>query len=265
LFWLRGISDEYLEKIYAASTCLIAASEGEGFGLPLIEAAQHKLPIIARDIPVFKEVAGEHAFYFSGAAPADLANGVQAWIALHKAGTAPRSDKMFRLTWKESTQNLLEVIVGGNWYQQWMPDGVHRFWGSDSRLFSEVGKRTGRNIVSTGRAGHLIYGPYIPLDAGQYRVVFRGALGENGASATRINVTIDADDRIIAKSILSQPDKNGYLVSLPITLEESCNDLEVRVWVDEHSEVTISMLEIQPISTSGLESEESQILAEKGT
>jgi glycosyltransferase involved in cell wall biosynthesis len=66
LFWLEGISDEYLEKVYAASTCLIAASEGEGFGLPLIEAAQHKLPIIARDIQVFREVAGEYAFYFSG-------------------------------------------------------------------------------------------------------------------------------------------------------------------------------------------------------
>jgi len=35
LFWLEGISDEYLEKVYAASSCLIAASEGEGFGLPL--------------------------------------------------------------------------------------------------------------------------------------------------------------------------------------------------------------------------------------
>ncbi len=47
LFWLEGISDEYLEKVYEASTCLIFASEGEGFGLPLIEAAKHGLPIIA--------------------------------------------------------------------------------------------------------------------------------------------------------------------------------------------------------------------------
>lgn len=30
LFWLDGISDEYLEAIYEASSCLIAASEGEG-------------------------------------------------------------------------------------------------------------------------------------------------------------------------------------------------------------------------------------------
>ena len=64
LFWVNGPSDEYLEKIYATSSCLIAASEGEGFGLPLIEAARHKLPIIARDIPVFREVAGEHALLF---------------------------------------------------------------------------------------------------------------------------------------------------------------------------------------------------------
>ena len=64
LFWQEGISDEYLENIYAESTCLIAASEGEGFGLPLIEAAQKGKPIIARDIKVFREVAGDYAYYF---------------------------------------------------------------------------------------------------------------------------------------------------------------------------------------------------------
>ena len=84
LFWLDGISDEYLEKVYSASTCLIAASEGEGFGLPLIEAAQHNLPIIARDIPVFREVAGEHAFYFSGLDTFGLSTAIQDWLKLYK-------------------------------------------------------------------------------------------------------------------------------------------------------------------------------------
>jgi len=82
LFWLEGISDTYLEKVYAASTCLIAASEGEGFGLPLIEAAQHKLPILARDIPIFREVAGEQAYYFSSKEPTDLAEAVKIWLNL---------------------------------------------------------------------------------------------------------------------------------------------------------------------------------------
>ena len=69
LIWLARASDEMLLRLYDSAVALIAASEGEGFGLPLVEAAQHGLPIIARDLPVFMEVAGEHAFYFSGMAP----------------------------------------------------------------------------------------------------------------------------------------------------------------------------------------------------
>jgi glycosyltransferase involved in cell wall biosynthesis len=255
LFWLQGISDEYLEKVYVASTCLIAASEGEGFSLPLIEAAQHQLPIIARDIPVFHEVAGEHAFYFSGATPDDLADGVQAWLALYKASQAPRSDNMPWLTWEKSTQNLLDMILGGNWYQKWMPDDLQRFC-VGSCLYSKVGKRLGRDIVSTGQAGPLIYGPYIPLDAGQYQVVIRGSLGEGRAAAARVDVAIDQGRRILAESVLTKFGENGCLVSLPISLEAPCTDFEVRVWVDGHSEVTISMLEIKPV----LEGAENQLL-----
>ncbi|WP_349616753.1 glycosyltransferase [Azotobacter salinestris] len=111
LFWLDGISDEYLEKVYAASTCLIAASEGEGFGLPLIEAAQHKLPIIARDIPVFREVAGEHAHYFGGLSAQDLATAISGWLQLYDEGRHPTSDTMPWLTWRESADQLRRVLL----------------------------------------------------------------------------------------------------------------------------------------------------------
>ncbi|RUU12461.1 glycosyltransferase [Mesorhizobium sp. USDA-HM6] len=111
LFWLEGISDEYLERIYAASHCLIAASEGEGFGLPLIEAARHKLPILARDIPVFREVAGSHAFYFRGSTAEDLADAIDEWLILYKRGEHPASDNMPWLTWRQSTAMLLERII----------------------------------------------------------------------------------------------------------------------------------------------------------
>lgn len=112
LFWLEGISDEYLEKVYAAADCLIAASEGEGFGLPLIEAARHKLPILARDMPVFREVAGEHAAWFGGLDPESLANAVVAWLALYKQDRHPRSDDMPWITWAESARQMADAIVG---------------------------------------------------------------------------------------------------------------------------------------------------------
>lgn len=111
LFWLQGISDEYLDQIYGSSTCLIAASEGEGFGLPIIEAAQYKLPIIARDIPVFREVCGEQALYFSGMEPEDLAKSVKNWLALNFLNKAPSSADMKWLTWKESAQQLINVLL----------------------------------------------------------------------------------------------------------------------------------------------------------
>ena len=246
LFWLEAITDEYLEKVYAASSCLIAASEGEGFGLPLIEAAQHQLPIIARDIPVFREVAGEHAFYFSGLSPDALADSVQAWLALDKSGQAPQSSSMPWLTWKQSTQNLLNVILGGQWYKQWMPDDVRRFWGGDARLGTQVGKRSGQDIETTSKAGYLIFGPYIPLDAGRYQVLIRGAVGARGLAGAHMDVAVNKGGYILGESVLSVPDEQGNFVTLLINLDTPCTDLEVRVWVSGDSDLKVSMIEIAP-------------------
>lgn len=112
LFWLEGISDEYLTDIYSAASCLIFSSKGEGFGLPLIEAAQHGLPIIARDIPVFREVAGENAFYFTGGSGEALAERILTWLELKKTGVpVPDSRKLPWLTWKESAEQVKTWIL----------------------------------------------------------------------------------------------------------------------------------------------------------
>jgi glycosyltransferase involved in cell wall biosynthesis len=107
LFWLADVSDEYLERLYAAATCLIAASYAEGFGLPLIEAAQHGLPVIARDIPVFREVAGDHACYFSD----DLAATLTQWLLLHETGQHPRTEAMSWRSWRESAARLWQLAT----------------------------------------------------------------------------------------------------------------------------------------------------------
>ncbi|EMX8699892.1 glycosyltransferase family 4 protein [Klebsiella michiganensis] len=110
LFWLQNISDEFLSLLYAKSRALIFASLGEGFGLPLIEAAQKKLPVIIRDIPVFREIAQEHAFYFSGEAPEDISKAIEAWLELYHNDAHPRSESIGWLTWKQSAEFLLENL-----------------------------------------------------------------------------------------------------------------------------------------------------------
>lgn len=110
LFKLSGISDEYLNKIYEKSSALIMASKAEGFGLGIIEATYHKKPLIIRDIPVFREIAGENAFYFNGFEGKDLANTIEKWLNLYKENKHPKSDNIKYLTWKESIQMLNEKL-----------------------------------------------------------------------------------------------------------------------------------------------------------
>ncbi|MCU6496662.1 glycosyltransferase family 4 protein [Rugamonas sp. A1-17] len=116
LFWLEQASDELLLRLYRDSTALLAASQGEGYGLPLIEAAQHGLPVIARDLPVFREVGGSHAWYFDAGDGAQLAAALRAWLALRESGQAPASAGMPRLDWAASADQLLACVRDQRWY-----------------------------------------------------------------------------------------------------------------------------------------------------
>jgi glycosyltransferase involved in cell wall biosynthesis len=117
LFWLERASDELLLQLYRGSSALLAASRGEGYGLPLIEAAQHGLPVIARDLAVFREVGGQHAWYFSASDGAAMAGALADWLALQRAGQAPASSAMPRLDWAASTAQLLACVQDGQWYR----------------------------------------------------------------------------------------------------------------------------------------------------
>lgn len=117
--WLQGISDEYLQMIYQRSDCLIAPSEGEGFGLPLIEAARHGLPLVARDLPVFREVAGEGAMYFDGNDPRILAACIDNWLTRSTDSDVPDSGRLTWLTWEQSADQLAQAVFGQRTYRTW--------------------------------------------------------------------------------------------------------------------------------------------------
>jgi len=111
LFWLEGISDEYLQAVYRQATCLLVASWGEGFGLPVIEAARAGLPILARDLPVFREVAGAHATYFDATCAEGLAGALRAWMSAHAAGHAPGSAGMAVSTWAQCADKIARILL----------------------------------------------------------------------------------------------------------------------------------------------------------
>lgn len=106
LFWLQGVSDEMLTWLYQQCAALIAASFEEGFGLPLIEAARHGCEVLARDIPVFREVAQTHAHYFAVETAEDLSTVILGWLALHSQNKHPTSSGMHALSWRQSAKKL---------------------------------------------------------------------------------------------------------------------------------------------------------------
>lgn len=64
LIWRDRAGDAELAALYRRATALVYPSVCEGFGLPLIEARHYGLPVIASDIPVFREIAGDSVRYF---------------------------------------------------------------------------------------------------------------------------------------------------------------------------------------------------------
>jgi glycosyltransferase involved in cell wall biosynthesis len=65
LHWLDGASDELVSRLYQRASLLVMASYAEGYGLPVVEALAVGLPVLARDIPVFREVGCNAAEYWN--------------------------------------------------------------------------------------------------------------------------------------------------------------------------------------------------------
>jgi len=110
LFWLEGVTDEYLRRVYDSSSALLGLSLAEGFGLPLVEAAHHRLPLIVRDIPVFREVCGNAATYFTGSSADDLHALLVSWLAARKSGRCILPDGMEVLSWADSAKQLMGAV-----------------------------------------------------------------------------------------------------------------------------------------------------------
>jgi glycosyltransferase involved in cell wall biosynthesis len=89
---------------------MIVPSREEGFGLPVMEAAALGLPVIARDIPVFREIAGDRCFYFGESPDRDLARRIGEWLALPAESRQRYTTRGLAIGWQEAARRLRDKI-----------------------------------------------------------------------------------------------------------------------------------------------------------
>lgn len=78
-------SDALVHDLYRLADLLLLPSHDEGFGIPILEAGAHRLPIVCSDLPALRDLAGDAASYFApDADPADVAA-----LALARLGGDP--------------------------------------------------------------------------------------------------------------------------------------------------------------------------------
>lgn len=76
--WLSDVSDELLTALYDNAGLVVVPSLGEGYGLPIVEALRHGRAVLARDLPVFRELQQPGLYYFHSDAPDALAGSIMA-------------------------------------------------------------------------------------------------------------------------------------------------------------------------------------------
>lgn len=74
---LSGLSDSDVRCLYSAASMLVFPSRYEGFGIPLLEAMASGTPVVASDIPVFREILGDAGLYFDPGSAAALASAIR--------------------------------------------------------------------------------------------------------------------------------------------------------------------------------------------
>lgn len=105
---LGGIGDPELAWLYMNTSLAITLSRDEGFGLPAIEAAAFDAPLVASDIPVFRETVGDYAHFVAPDAPTKkIAAVLDAAMGKAADGRAVRS----RYTWDAAAETLRNGII----------------------------------------------------------------------------------------------------------------------------------------------------------
>ncbi len=106
---LRTLRSQTVAELYRVADAAMVTSGGEGFGLPILEAAAARLPLVCTDIPVLRDIGGDGIFTFpargGGSAVADAIR-----RALDSPAVQQRRRMLTEYSWRRVRPRLEAVI-----------------------------------------------------------------------------------------------------------------------------------------------------------
>ena len=108
----RGfVTDTKLRDLYQNASCFLFPSLYEGFGIPVLESQSAGCPAILSDIPVFREIAADSAYFFN---PLDARSLAQACGEMLNPSTQKRFIEKgyantLRFRWDDASSKLANV------------------------------------------------------------------------------------------------------------------------------------------------------------
>jgi len=103
------VDDHALAVLYSTATALVCESRYEGFDLPLAEALHAACPVVASDLAVHRQIAGEAAIYFTSGNKDELGEAIKK-LALNPPDAAQLNHQVDSLSWESSAEIVDQVL-----------------------------------------------------------------------------------------------------------------------------------------------------------
>jgi glycosyltransferase involved in cell wall biosynthesis len=103
--WIEGASDDEVTYQMLKHEVGIMASHAEGLGLPVLEYSRHGLKLVLNDIPIFREVAGDAAFYFDGSSIESLDQAILNAFAKTDVVNIPE------VSWRQTANEVMGFVL----------------------------------------------------------------------------------------------------------------------------------------------------------
>ncbi len=111
---LGHVPDEQLVWLYRRARLALYPSRYEGFGIPVLEAFAHGLPIIASDIPVLREVGADAAYFVALGDTEAMAAALDRLLTddlLRERLVARGHERVQDFSWQDSARTILDALA----------------------------------------------------------------------------------------------------------------------------------------------------------